>query len=369
VVAESLEEDVQSDVEFLDVPQAPRPFFTVDPCVLVRLAEDTPPSRIAVSGELTVEFARYLLENRCDEDLMIDTITVEQAYANLVSGLSDNADFDHLQFTLSTDRLRLEDSPASMLDTPWALEEGAYVLPAQSVSKASLYGSMATVLSSAASGNSWRGAARSGHAPTLQLGDLTFEAGGGARIAQETPSPMILRRTQIIFTPLAVSTTMLVGGVDMEFAKFQMTPVGNEASWRQIAFFVEKSVDLSLEAEMLSVYRGATRLDTAQYTIDLDEDGSGGMITLTLTQEEVVSGSGAVYTMRGFVNGVSSGATLVVGFQGDLVTDTTIASAADAGSNFVWSDRSEEPHTLDSIDWFDGLLIEESGWSQLFVAP
>lgn len=217
---------------------------------------------------------------------------------------------------------------------------------------------------------------------------------------------MVLRKTKPTVTKLAVATNTLSSGSDMELYKFQVTPdaSGGSVAWMQVMFTVTTSSNVT-NLSTFRLYKGSTPLSITAGSAEVfirdavtggDLTGSTGLgghgrIVVRLVNEESVTGSGTVYTLRatpvftGTGNTVStqfyrsSGGT-VTGYitdgdmGGALGIDTSVGGAttngAAASGTFLWSDNMDVPHSFasgsnsGSRDWSNDVLLEDLTQSQ-----
>lgn len=211
---------------------------------------------------------------------------------------------------------------------------------------------------------------------------------------------MVLRKTKPTVTKLAVGSTTITNGADTELYKFQVTPDANGGSvaWKQIIFTVSFSGTQTLNnfrlykgSQMLSVTPGSREVFITGAT-GTDLTGSnnlqGNTVVVRLVNEESVSGSGTVYTLRATPNGASTGDSIatqfkrnttgtvtgyltddggVSGYVGSLGIDTAVSpdNTSNADGSFVWSDNVDVPHSFasgtagGSRDWTDDVLVED----------
>ena len=111
--------------------------------------------------------------------------------------------------------------------------------------------------------------------------------------------------------------------------------------------------------------------DVTGTEVELNDSGDEVAITTGLTVVEfdstkvrtIAAGTTKIFELRGTVTGASTGDSIVTQLNGDaaVITDnkypTTYALAA-ANDEFVWSDRSATSHSVDTIDWTNGYLVD-----------
>jgi hypothetical protein len=227
-------------------------------------------------------------------------------------------------------------------------------------------------------------------------GDLLY-ATGSATVG----NTMVLRKTKPTITKQAVSTNTLTSGADTELYKFQITPdAAGDVRWKQIQFTVSTSSGTTTNLNNFKLFKGSTQLAANTEVVIKDTvagtdisgatvlSSAGGSVTVYLINEEVVSGSGTVYTLRATPTLSGSGNAVSV----QLVRDTTAgvtgylgaaagaiplaidqAAAADGtgetAAAFIWSDVTEPVHgfttgTGSSRDWTNGTYVEDMTQTQ-----
>ncbi len=193
-----------------------------------------------------------------------------------------------------------------------------------------------------------------------------------------------------------MSTNSLTTGADTELYKFQVTTdAGGTVALKQIGFTVTTSSAVTLSN--FKLFKGSTQMTNGSQvqilnTLGADLSTSGapgnGVIIVRFTTEEVVSGSGTVYTLRATPTYSGSSATITTAFTRSAASDTgylaaeaTVAQIGlDTSSNgpdglvntnsaFLWSDNSEVPHsfttsTVGSRDWATDFYLEDMTQSQ-----
>lgn len=223
-------------------------------------------------------------------------------------------------------------------------------------------------------------------------GDLLYAAGASASMGNS----QTVYKTVPTITKLAVSTATMQSGANMELFKFQVTPdAAGAVSWIQTKFTVTTSTGVSLGN--FQFFKGSTQL-TANTEVKI-EDGAGNDLTggtlgtnptvvVKLVNEETVSGSGTTYTLRatpsfsGTGNSVStklvsSGQSSAIGYLAlpagtpayGIDTDTAFDNTINTTGSFIWSDRSEVPHssatTTPSQDWINDAFLDDLTQTQV----
>jgi hypothetical protein len=221
---------------------------------------------------------------------------------------------------------------------------------------------------------------------------------------------MVTRKTRPVVTKQSLSSATL-SNQDMDLIKFQVTPdSAGSVALKQMMFSLSKTSALALSN--FRVFKGSSDMGQANYAINYTsttgaatdvENGSiatnqaTGFIIVSFTNEESISGSGNVYSLRATVSGAASGQNMSLQFYRDtassIVTgylqgtsafggvpgsaaiyhiDTAGApdGVANATGTFLWSDNSEALHSYASStaggsrDWTNDVLVEDISWSQ-----
>jgi hypothetical protein len=215
-----------------------------------------------------------------------------------------------------------------------------------------LWAKFAPVVSSMQAGGEWSHQPRSGKSVSLRIGESVpfygtdaycnttdylgklFVHARGLTTSEKifadegAPQPnfMTVRKSKPVVVPQALTSTVLING-DQELARFVMSAYGDgSVAIKQIMFTVDKSVDVNLVN--FRFYRGAIQLPTNEYFVtnavtgaDLYADSMNGntaVIAVSLVGEEVVSGSGNVYSLRATVGYMSTGKSVSVRFKADF---------------------------------------------------
>lgn len=227
----------------------------------------------------------------------------------------------------------------------------------------------------------------------------------------------VVRKSKPTVTRQALSTTTLASGQQMDLYKFQVSSdsAGSIALKKvSLTLSISTSTASTFGLNSFRIRRGSSELAVADVVITdkngIDLEGSTNMIasssnTSTANKvvvsfnntsnggEEVISGSGNVYTLVATVAGtvvVGDQATIALDRAGDIsagnVTGYLTASVSTiAGRNldtgaapggtlseasFVWSDLAEIPHSdqvgasSGSRDWTNGFLVDDLTQSQ-----
>jgi len=221
---------------------------------------------------------------------------------------------------------------------------------------------------------------------------------------------MVLRKTKPTVTKLAVSTNTLSSGSDTEIYKFQVTPDANgNVSWMQIIFTVNTSTNIT-NLNNFRLYKGSTPLNVSAGSAEVfirdavtggDLTGATGLgghgrIVVRLVNEESVTGSGTVYTLRATPTFTSTGNTISTQFYrssggtvtgyivdgdmgGALGIDTSVGGGVayqgiNASGTFLWSDLADGSVHVNgntsgtaggSRDWTNDVLLEDLTQTQV----
>ena len=262
------------------------------------------------------------------------------------------------------------------------------------------------------------GVARSGHAPALALndscskgtcrewaeydrrlnvrstgavsGERVYISGGGVMHGY----PMVIRKSAPIITPQPLVSTTLAN-IDQDLIKFQFAAdSAGSIGWKQVAFSISKTSEVTISNFRLR--RNTMDIDPTTYAVteltkgvdmmtgSLPSDPSTRFVVAFKPGfEEVVSGSGGVYTLHATVSGAVSGSKVIIkmdtlssptffypftGYLENAFVSPNIFSLGDlawsGGGMILWSDMSEVPHsaasrtTGGSRDWTDDQLVE-----------
>ncbi len=224
-------------------------------------------------------------------------------------------------------------------------------------------------------------------------------------------SLMVLRKGKPVVTKLTPSTLTLTSGAPTELYKFQVAPDadGGNIAWKQIVFQVTTSGGTGLALSNFRLLKGSTELSTTagseEVYIRRSTDGASitgstalqtGYVVVRLVNEESVTGSGTVYTLRATPTFTGTGAsistafvrasTVVTGYiidgyptqtyTGELSIDPSVGGASStAGTTiydgtFLWSDNTDIPHSSasgansGSRDWTNDVYVSDLTQSQ-----
>ena len=204
-----------------------------------------------------------------------------------------------------------------------AFETDQVVFPLGSSGELHLAAHEVIPVSSQAANGAWHGVPRSGHTPRFRLVSVTTKGGQKIEIPSHVTPKMVIRKSQPIVTSLGLASTKLVNG-DMDLYKFQVAsdPAG-PVSVKSFSIPVQKKSAVSVSQFRLR--KGNSDLPVSAYLAEvLDFDNftkygsiESGMknvsIAIQLTSEEVINGSGVVFTLHGTVAGASTGASIDIG--------------------------------------------------------
>ncbi|MDD5726161.1 MAG: hypothetical protein PHC53_01975 [Patescibacteria group bacterium] len=371
----------------------------------------TPASTIVIAGkDIYTPFATYEV-TAVDEDLTIDRVAV----SNLTGG--DNADFNYIAVA-SNGTVRGQSAlPAGQTgNVDIDLAGNAITISKGGIIQFQIWAKLAPVMASAVVNGSWTGVARSGHTPALGLSSnlqtgnwtsdyankLNVRATGVqsgklylANAGSFNGNQQVIRKSKPIVAKLLLNVTYLMGtsGQEMEIQKFKVgADQAGPVAIKQIAFKINKSQQVSIG--YLRLYRNSSQIPSSDYfiteantAVDLKATnvatGTNSIIAvIAFKDEEVVSGSGNVYTLRAVVNypaipGNSLStyflrdpyAPVVTGnLSNNVKTNLTVSSpnifaigARAFPGTFVWSDNSEVPHSASvpgSADWTNDVYVQ-----------
>lgn len=382
----------------------------------VELAPDTPQSQIVVQSKWYT-FTKYVVSNEGDAPLTLGDLTLEQTSVN-----GDMADFvwimvevrdqDGKYVWLDKDTMAgyshgkpddIISNPAKGSLSTWA----PYVLKPGEKHFFTLRGYMANVQASSSVGGKWFGATRSGHTPALAITDLKTSNGVvTAYVKPHVASSMVLRKSKPTVTKLPTSSVLVNGSSWTDVYKWQVTPdVAGSVAVYQFVF----NVSLSPGTQLCNfvMWDGLTQRSAsirqnsaggAGWYTDLTSKclaPLGGQVVITLHSEDVLLGSGKVYTLRATAAQVAPGATIKAAFvqTGKLITTYLPCGGPPVlgiGGEYlnlpglIWSDMSELPHKgihyqhhpgnplpacFTSKDWIADAFLEDLSQVQVLKAP
>lgn len=357
-------------------------------------------------------FTSYWVSNSSNVAITISSVTVEQ-----VNGNASPADFKKVGLWDSRDnkipygpvKATLTTKGNSLVFENLKNDEGeSLTIGAGEKFRLIIAALMATPVATSVQGD----VARSGHTPALKITYMAAEKGAvQATIAPHEPPFMVLRKSKLTVTKLALASTQLVNG-DMGLYKFQVTsdPAG-PVSVKSFSIPVQKKSAVSISQFRLR--KGNVDLSASAYLVEvLDFDNftkhdsiESGMknvsIAVQLTSEEVIAaGSNVVFTLHGIVAAADTGASIDIGLgyggplsEGSLTswlvkmkpTDKWVVlytpeltNGAYWENNFIWSDCSEVPHSDaeksqgGSRDWISDAYVGNLNWSSTkttLIAP
>ncbi len=400
----------------------------------ITIAADAHPATTIVIGKTSadtwVPFARYKA-SATYEDMIIDRVRVENA------GGGDNANFDQIAIAAAgtvKGAATLDSGATGATDV--ALVGNEIKVPKDGYIDFEIWGKLADVAASSTHAGVTTGLTRTGAAPYLgiiyniQTGEwdanyankLNIRTTGGASgervyftaAASLDANPMIIRASKPVVTRLPLTNTVWSNGSVMDLYKVQVgANAGGSIGLKQIIFNVSKSANATLANFRL--YKGSAEYSpTANYSITDGETGFNlksvtvpaatttlkVVVTFNGTNEEQISGSGNIYTLRATLGSSSAtgnnvNTTVYQDPAGTTVTraylinsaaltdaggivflananvfqlDTgTAGGAIDGAANkpgtFVWSDNSEAGNhsatSQTSYDWTNDVLVED----------
>lgn len=359
-----------------------------------------PAPAIVVGGKSDcVPFSTWSIVNLTGQEQAMTYAFIDQVDPN-----GDNADFTQVGLIINGSTVFVGNATNPQGD--WYVD-GSPSTPAITIlpnaqMDVQVCGVMANVLSSQDANGAWHGVARSGHTPSLALkGVMTKQANGTVwqSANAEQPGSMVLRKSMPVVTQQALTSNTLANG-DQDLISFQIAadPAGS-IGLKQMVFNVD--VKGLFITQHFHVRRGDTDMDPSTYALvtngltvgqgdiinpaycQTPGDCSGYKLIFSLSDEEVISGSGNVYTLHADVSGVTDGCSLDIQPQlllpsapAGLITGQLVealppylsisgSTPATLPQMFIWSDMSEVPHganapwtgnpTPSSADWTNGM--------------
>ncbi len=166
-------------------------------------------------------------------------------------------------------------------------------------------------------------------------------------------------KTKPTLTNVALPTSVLSSGT-VTIAKVNVTAdAGGTLAWRKIVWNVATSSPGTFTVGSPAVYDAANE-STPLANVTTSIDPSTGVITVTSTVDQEVSGS-KTYVLKATIGGsVQTGASVSTSIAGGVTSHsvpTTYAGAA-SNSSFVWSDESVVGHSDTTTDWMDNYLVK-----------
>ncbi len=379
-------------------------------------ADAMPFSNIIVAGrDAWYPFAQYKVTATYEEATM-DRLAVLLGTTLQNGYFADNADFSeiavaHNGMVLGSDvPSAAQPTPSGNLTKDVDFSGNGLVIPKDSSTVLQLWAKIPPVVPYALNAASV-GVARSGHAPALGImsnldsgawdsnytGFLNVRATGrvsGDRLyapeGAAVGNPMVIRKSNPIIVKQALATTLLQN-TDQDLIKFQIASDSlGPISFMTFAFTGLKTGNFSVSDFRLR--RGSIDLDPLDYTMSittLSPTDSTFYLNVTMTREEVVQGSGNVYTVHASTQGATVGNSLTLNWNsaddqsvltGGFVTTLGGSAAIFVNNyfhytNFCWSDFSEVPHLSDywvsthpwpmsSVDWTNGYRVQDIAFSQ-----
>ncbi|MBI4837387.1 MAG: hypothetical protein HY813_03240 [Candidatus Portnoybacteria bacterium] len=217
------------------------------------------------------------------------------------------------------------------------------------------------------------GYADTGDYPTVNLYDYRVTSGGTQ--STETPSSitsqaMVLRKSKPVVAANALSSTYLTAGSGITIAKFTITPdAAGAIGWTRLVLQYASStnVQLTTGSDYIKVWNENTGQQvTASTSVATAIDYVNKDITFTAATEQII-GSATTYTLRADIGGtLATGDYLSVyiknGNSADTIpTNQTSYAGAAADDSIVWTDRSNDSHTVNTSDWTCDWLVKTIG--------
>ena len=212
-----------------------------------------------------------------------------------------------------------------------------------------------------------------GDYPAVNLYDYRVTSGGTQ--TTETPTGitsqgMVLRKSKPVVTANTLGSTYLTAGSGITIAKFTITPdAAGAIGWNRLVFQYSSSTNptLTTGSDHIKLYNENTGVEvTASTTIDTPVDFPNKDITFMSATEQVV-GSATTYTLRADIGGtMDTGDYLSVyiknGNSAATAPDTDPAyTGVTDDDSFVWTDRSDDSHTVSTDDWTNDWLVKTIG--------
>jgi len=383
----------------------------------VELSSTTPQSQIVAAWEgntgMWTVFSRYVVSNGTNQDRLITSVKIAQTDPN-----GDVADFHSVVIAMDG-LVQLQSYGQGSVDgKSFVLEQGGgFVVPAWTSKIVEVRAQLAPVVSGSVVGGQWHGVSRSGHTPALSFEEYRF-FGEVECVSHKTnadvPPSMVIRKSKPVVEKLALPTNELAN-TDTDQFKFRVSAdsSGSAIALRQIAMRFEKTGDF--EITDLGIRRGDIEIPYNEYHISVCPDKmsnclynqlasnfESGNLYIGWINEEVITGSGWVYTLHGNVTGAKKGDTFksqllrsepaldpsldplvttgkitcwaapfwYIAKDGLESDDEPFLLYTGARPYFLWSDLSEFPHSggtgiLDSsADWTTDLLVGDLSGSE-----
>ena len=218
----------------------------------------------------------------------------------------------------------------------------------------------------------------------------------------------VLRKGKPVVTKLTPSSLTLTSGAPTDLYKFQVAPDadGGNIAWKQIIFQVTtSSATGSVTLNNFRLLKGSTELNTTagqeEVYIRRSTDGASitgstalqsGYVIVRLVNEESVTGSGQVYTLRATPTFTGTGSSVSTAFlrsssvvtgyivdsigagsyvgslsidTGSAPTGTVLGTGSLYDGTFLWSDNTDIPHSAvsgtagGSRDWTNDAYVSD----------
>ncbi|MEN9558097.1 MAG: hypothetical protein RL141_466 [Candidatus Parcubacteria bacterium] len=373
-------------------------------CLVAVLSESTPEASIVTPPSTDEKrgwqaFSRYDISNMCEEDVFMNDVVVRH--------LGDTGALTHFQYLYVG--VAADDLSAIGATVGWsvAISEGTQEETVR-ISKPADQGiwfpagaTRAVVLRGIMDRpepQDVEGAAHSGDAHALKLTSIGC-ADCSELVLEDHETPfMVLRNAKPEIVQLPVGTAFIAPGAYTEALKFQVTAVDGPVSFAQLQFDVQTSEDVSWTS---TIYRNAVPVGEAMgWSFDPSEPipqdadcyygaglhcNKGSHAVRRWFSEEIVleEGASAVFTFLLQVVAAPVNSVLTASFvlSGEGQKTTTVEylncnnvlgplgyglSGSAAQPFMIWSDWSEEPHSLrsrcledswSSMDWIGDALL------------
>lgn len=328
-----------------------------------------PPSRILVAGNGTwYPVASYQVTNNETGDILFDRFTV--------GARGDSANFDAVGVAVGGRLIGQAVLPAGLDRSTDVVFASSMRMSGGSSITAQVWVRLAPVVASASTGGATVGFARSGNMFAMNMNNAAFG------------NTFVIRKTAPAMTSLTLPTSSLADG-DVDLYRFQVSadPAGS-VGMKKVSFGVTLTpVGTPLRLERFGLRRGSVEMAPADIRITdgngndlqagaLSAPSGGAVVVVMFRNEDVLSGSGQIYTLHAMSSGARAGDAFSIQFALDpggtrstpvtgylsateltgaaglvgphIDTGLTATDAISRQGTFVWSDLSEVPHVPQS---------------------
>lgn len=224
------------------------------------------------------------------------------------------------------------------------------------------------------------GYADTGDDPRITLYDYRATSGGTQTTELQanwgnttvTSQRMVLRYSKPVIAANALSSTFLTAGTGITIAKFTITPdAAGAIGWSKLVFAYSSSTvpQLTTGNTYLKVYNENTGQQVTASSTDIALSYDAHTITFYPDAEQIV-GSATTYTLKATISGtLVTGDFLSVYLENASSTATypengtsyAEGKAKTTQTSFVWSDRSDTSHSINTSDWTQDWLVKQIG--------